>query len=61
MDAADEFGRAVDLLIEKYADDCDYVDVEMILQQRAQDMRELAYQSGDRVVIQSDELDGWTD
>jgi len=61
MDTADEFARGLDTLLDHHAGDIGYLDVELILQARAQDMRECAYADGDERVITADDIKGWAD
>lgn len=59
MADSEDFSRAVDALLDHHAETVGYLEVEMILQQRAQDMRECAYAKGRDDVILPDDLEGW--
>jgi len=57
MDDRDELERALDHIVDQFAGDCvDYLVVEQMLQYRAQDMRELAYEVGEQEAITADDI-----
>jgi len=57
MDDRDELERALDHIIDQFAGDCvEYLVVEQMLQYRAQDMRELAYEVGEQEAITADDI-----
>jgi len=59
MDDRQRFVRKLDRALDRYGDAVGWADVELVLQSRAQDARELAYQRGDRRVIDGEDVDGW--
>ena len=61
MDDQERFVRAIDRAIDRHADGAGYIFVELMLQQRAQDMRECAYSEGEAKAITADDLDGWAE
>lgn len=52
--------RRIDRAIEKFAADVGYAEMELLLQKRAQDMREQATATGDRETIDIEDLEGWS-
>lgn len=53
--------RRIDTQLDRYAESVGYARVELLLQQRAQDMRELADADDDPYPIRADDLDGWSE
>lgn len=52
--------RRIDRAIDKFADEVGYREMELLLQRRAQDMREQAATTGDRETIDIEDLEGWS-
>jgi len=55
-----ELRGAIDTLLDEYADRFGYAETELVLQERAQDFRELAYEHGEREAITAEDFEGWT-
>lgn len=55
----DLFRKRLDQYLDRYQDDIGPAKLEQILQERAQDMRELAAESGEEAITAND-LDGWS-
>lgn len=58
-DCEDLFEKRIDQYIDRYAEEIGYVRVEELLQERAQDMRELAPADSAVDIIDGDDIDGY--
>jgi hypothetical protein len=56
MSDSDDFQRDLDNLLQTHIGRLDFFELERVLQERAQDMREQAYADGDARVIRLDDL-----
>jgi len=59
MGDKERFEKRLDRTINRYVDDLDAHEIEMLLQERAEEMRVLAYERGDRRVISQEDIEGY--
>jgi hypothetical protein len=59
MDSQERFVRDLDRLLDKHAEDIGYLFTEVALQNRAQDMHELADERGELTTITAGDMAGW--
>ena len=61
MSDVDRAAKKIDRCIDRYADEIGYATLEILLQKRAQDCRELSLENNEMPTIGIDEIDGYSE
>ena len=61
MSDVDKAAKRIDRAIDRYADEIGYATLEILLQKRAQDCRELSLENNEMPTVGIDEIDGYSE